>query len=157
MSTLTDSPPSPPIRVVTALTLTVAIASAVWIVVSFTYPLRAMVYHWPIIVLSCPVSLEIWWRRKTDEGRIWLLINALALTLTAGRYFSDWPFSGHALLGAFWAFAPMPRSYRWMSAAMIPFSYLTKVYLDERSTDALTGAAIGLALFLLAKSLARSR
>lgn len=150
-----DMRASPPRRLTAALTILVAVVSAVWMSASFTYPVRALVYHWPIIILCCPVTLEIAWRFKRKDGRAWILLDLVALSLTAGRYFADWPFSGHALLGAFWALAPLPRVYRWLSLLMIPLSFATKVYLNERSTDALTGAVIGVILALFARWMAR--
>lgn len=137
-----------------AATLVVGGASAFWILKDFTHPVSAMIYHWPILLLGAWIGMDAWSARRTRYGRIWNLMHGVALALTAGRFFNQWPFSGHALLGAWWAAAPISRPLRIVSSAMIPFSAVTKAVLEEPISDAWTGALVGLLLTLMTRWLA---
>jgi len=134
-----------------AATVLVGGASAFWILTDFTHPVSAMIYHWPILLLGAWIGMDAWSARRTPYGRLWNLMHGVALALTAGRFFNQWPFSGHALLGAWWAAAPLSRPLRIASLAMIPFSAVTKAVLEEPISDAWTGALVGVALTIVTR------
>lgn len=156
---MSDAPPRPwranP-RWNLAATALVGAASATWIVADFTRPIAAMIYHWPILLLGSWITVDGWSARREPFGRVWNLMHGVALALTAGRFFNQWPFSGHALLGAWWAFAPIDRRLKIGAACMIPFSAVTKAVLAEPVVDAWTGALVGAALAFATMEFARA-